>query len=281
MTSWLLVEQPGPWSSDAAEHTFAAAFAQDRLDRARAKGLRPLLIRRPGKHHRREGAPRTVFIACGLPGKRWVERKEVRDLADLAALDLDAVTAGRGGHGEPASGPLFLICTHGTKDMCCALLGRPVVARLATEHTDRAWEVSHLGGDRWAGNLLVIPGGYLHGQLTPDDASRVAQAAVSGQVLPGHLRGRTSAASPWEQYAEIVVRQHTGLYGLDAVTSLGCPDDAVETAHAVTVLVQGGNQQYRVTVRSQARPVPGKSRCSQRLTLSDFAVEDIRPLVDE
>jgi hypothetical protein len=277
MTSWLLVEQPGPWPEDALETALAEAFPTDRLVRARAAGLRPLLIRRPGRHKRANGATRAVYVASGMPGNRWLERLEITDLAELANLDLDAITTGHPDHGQPVDGPLFLVCTHGTKDMCCAVLGRPVAAALAANHPGRTWEVSHVGGDRWAGNLLVVPDGYLHGQLEPDEATLVAKAALTSQVDPDHLRGRTSAETRWAQTAEIAVRRLTGLRGLDSVLTL------TERAHeseedSYLVQVQAGQDRYEVTARRQRPRTPCGTGCTAALALADVVVDEIRAL---
>ena len=226
MRSWLLIEQPGPWAADVLEQVLAEAFppeTQSVLDGLRAShGLRPLLIRRPGRHLRdRRLANRTVLVGGGDPGNRWLERLEIDDLRELAGLDLAAIAEGRGGLGEPVSGPIFLICTHGTKDMCCALLGRPLAAALDINHPGLSWEVSHIGGDRWAGNLLVVPDGYMHGHLDAGEAAQVAKAALDEEVEPDHLRGRTSTESSWSQHAEIAVRQRFGARGLDEVLAIG------------------------------------------------------------
>lgn len=274
MTSWLLIEQPGSWPADALARALADAFRAGRLDSLAAKGLRPLLIRRPGRHPRDEHAPRTVFVGAGIPGNHWLERL---NYADLATLDLDAVADGRSGHGEPVSGPLFLVCTQGTKDMCCALLGRPVAAALADSHPDRTWEVSHVGGDRWAGNLVVVPDGFLHGQLEPPEATLVAKAAVHGQVEPDHLRGRTSAASPWIQYAEIAIRQHTGLRGVDDVLAISERPVSPTQPDAWVVTVRGADRRYDVTVR-RTRAGDTSSRCTERIVHSGFQTSTIRPL---
>jgi hypothetical protein len=275
MTSWLLIEQRGSWPANALAGVLAAAFPDGRLNSLAAKGLRPLLIRRPGRHPRNECAPRTVFVGSGIPGNRWLERL---DYTDLATLDLDAVAGGRGGHGEPVHGPLFLVCTQGTKDMCCALLGRPLAAALAASHPDRTWEVSHVGGDRWAGNLLVVPDGFLHGQLEPLDAELVAKAAVHGQVEPEQLRGRTSASTPWTQYAEIAIRQHTGLRGLDDVLATSERPASPTEPDAWVVTVHGADRRYDVTVRRTRPAGDASSRCTERIVYSGFQASTIRPL---
>ncbi|VVJ18033.1 Sucraseferredoxin family protein [Amycolatopsis camponoti] len=271
MTSWLLIEQPGSWGPDALEDVLAEALPAGRLEAARDAGLRPLLIRKPGRHALVPGAPRTVYVASGRPGHRWLERL---DAADLAGLDFEAVAAGRGGHGEPVSGPLFLVCTHGSKDMCCAVFGRPVVTGLAQNHPGQVWEVSHVGGDRWAGNLLTVPDGYLHGSLAVTEAELVAKEALSGNVRLENLRGRTSAESPWSQFAEIEIRGRTGLRGLDAVLAT----EEEPGGDVRKVLVTGGARRYEVVVRRKPSTAAGHSRCSARVVLAAFETESVREL---
>jgi len=87
MTSWLLIEQPGPWPADALENVLTEAFPDGRMEQLRARGLRPLLIRTPGRHQRDQQASRTVFVASGVPGARWLERLTISDLSELAAVD--------------------------------------------------------------------------------------------------------------------------------------------------------------------------------------------------
>src|SRR4051812_25135996 len=108
MTSWLLIEQPGPWPADALENVLTEAFPDGRMEQLRARGLRPLLIRTPGRHQRDQQAARTVLVASGGPGARWLERLVISALSELADITLEAVVDGRAGHGEPVAGPLFL-----------------------------------------------------------------------------------------------------------------------------------------------------------------------------
>jgi hypothetical protein len=280
MTSWLLIEFPGPWPSDALEQVLDTAFSVEqraRLEELRSAGLRPLLIRQPGKHVRDlDLLGRRVFVGGTGPTGRWMETFTIDSLADLSDLDLDAIATGRGGIGTPTDGPMFLVCTHGTKDMCCALLGRPLAASLNNTYPGRAWEVSHVGGDRWAGNLLVVPDGYLHGQLDPTEADVVATAALSGEVEPEHLRGRTGAVNQWAQYAEIAVRQHTGWRGLDDVLALD--ETVVETdleSEARMVRVRAGSTTVNVTISRRVSIGRGPSRCNAMVSPGGYITESI------
>jgi hypothetical protein len=280
MRSWLLIEYPGPWPGDALEQALAEAFPgarRDRLEQLRAEGLRPQLIRQPGRHTREPHLPgRRVFVGGSGPNGRWMECFRIDELSELAGLDLDAIVEGRGGIGEPFTGPMFLVCTHGTKDMCCALLGRPLAASLGASYPGRAWEVSHVGGDRWAGNLLVVPDGFLHGQLDPAEADVVAKAALAGQVAPEHLRGRTAAETQWSQYAEIAIRKHTGLRGLDAVIAVNerpIESDLESEARVVTVLA--GGETYDVTISRRAVVGRGPSRCNAMVAPGGYITENV------
>jgi hypothetical protein len=274
MASWLLIEQPGSWPAEAVDVTLAGILDADRLAALRAAGLRPLLVRRPGRHPRTEQSRRTVFVASGRPGNHWLERLELPDLSRLAEVDLEAVAAGRAGHGERVDGPMLLVCTHGSKDMCCAVLGRPLATGLAEDYPENVWEVSHVGGDRWAGNLLVVPDGYLHGQLDPAKGGLVAKAAMSGQVYPDYLRGRTSATSGWAQAAEIALRRHTGFAGADDVlaTEVGPGDDP----NTRIVAVAAREHRYELVVRRAVTPAPAGGRCTDRLVLTTYPVVDVR-----
>jgi hypothetical protein len=56
--------------------------------------------------------------------------------------------------GEVSEEPIYLVCTHGRHDACCAVRGRPVAAALAAAYPERTWECSHIGGDRFAANVV-------------------------------------------------------------------------------------------------------------------------------
>ena len=55
------------------------------------------------------------------------------------------------------------------------------------------WECSHLGGDRFAANVLVLPHGFYYGQV-PGDGAELVAAHERGEVALPWLRGR--AGSP-------------------------------------------------------------------------------------
>ncbi|WP_156994283.1 sucrase ferredoxin [Pseudonocardia acaciae] len=272
--SVLLIEHTGPWAVDVRERVLTECFgpsAPEWMDELHVRrGLRALVIRRPGRNSKPERP--SVFAGGCEPGRRWLERLPVDRRTDLADLDLTEVALGPGGLGEPVADPLLLVCVHGRKDACCAMLGRPVADALAAEYPDQTWQCTHFGGDRWAGNLLVAPHGFMYGQLRPASVMPVAAAAQRGEVELDNLRGRVGI-DPFAQVAEIAIRERTGLTGLDD-TLAGVPDRQGDDQAVVEVRTATGAL-FRVRVRHTPLGVHGHSVCSGEARPHRFEVLDI------
>ncbi|GHH80667.1 sucrase ferredoxin [Kitasatospora indigofera] len=226
-TTWLLVEQTGPWGAKALTESHLGAPLGRALDAAcEGTGVRVALIRRPGRHaDSLPDARREVIVAHTVPGRSWVRRASVADPAELLALDFGGLGAGdhQGFGAEHVGGPLALVCTNGRRDRCCALLGRPLAADLAAAGHSEVWEVTHLGGHRFSPTMLVLPYGYAYGRLTPESAKEVLAATAAGHMVPEWSRG----CSGWDrpgQAAEHAVRELTGETRVDVLTAAQRPD---------------------------------------------------------
>ncbi|MEW2048348.1 sucrase ferredoxin [Streptomyces sp. NPDC005476] len=242
-TTWLLLEQPGPWGARALVSSHLDPALGRALEAAaRDTGVRIALIRRPGRHAD-FGAPplRQVYAAHTVPGKVWLRSATTHDPRQL--LDLDFAALGRGDHhsfdtalrGRPHTGdPLALVCTNGKRDRCCALLGRPLAAELAASGVRGAWEVTHLGGHRFSPTLLVLPHGYAYGRVRARTVKEVLHGVREGRIVVEGCRG----SSAWErpgQAAELAVRSATGEEAAEVLsvvgTSGGAPRWEVTVAH--------------------------------------------------
>ncbi len=186
------------------------------LRRCSASGVRPLLIRRQEKGAFRtraggEAVPthRQVFAAYVDPARGFVETATVGDPIDLLDLDLVGLRKGRSVGLTRWDEPVFAVCTQGRHDACCAEKGRPVARALTAVEPDATWQVSHLGGDRFAANLLVLDGGWYYGRLTPQAAIDVAARHRAGRLDLEHLRGRSCWPMP-VQATEIALRRRLG-----------------------------------------------------------------------
>jgi hypothetical protein len=242
--SFLLVEHQGSWGADALRDARLPDGLGDHLARSgRATGVRVLLVRRPGR--RAEGGRVRVFAARAAGADSWLETAWLDAVDDVRDLDLRALGAGRSMGLDPHPGPLIAVCTHGRHDACCAERGRPVALALAeSRHGDAVWECSHIGGDRFAGNLLVLPRGLYYGRVEPNTAVEVADAVVDGQLALDHVRGRSDLAMP-VQAAEIEVRRRLGLTGLDDVR----PTAARTQGELTSVTLDADGRTVEVRVR--------------------------------
>ena len=87
--------------------------------------------------------------------------------------------------------PVILVCTHGQHDHCCAVRGRPVGRALSERWPELVWECSHVGGDRFAANVVVAPDGVYYGGLDAESSVATVEEHLAGRIHAEYLRGYT------------------------------------------------------------------------------------------
>ena len=222
--AWLLVEHPGPWPAEAAEAELPDPLA-GLVTFAAALDIRVQLIRRPGR--RPASDLRSVFTGWTAGGAPWLRHGQLpagplpsdplpagplpsdplpsdRGPAgfDLRELDLKELAAGiTPAFGAPVTEPVYLVCAHARRDACCARFGAPLAQALATRHPGQVWETTHVGGHRFAANLVILPHGRYYGPVGVAQAAAAIDAYTEGTVSPWRYRGRAGQPKP-EQQAE-------------------------------------------------------------------------------
>ena len=133
-----------------------------------------------------------MFLAHSRAERWWLEQVDV-DPADpkaLVRLDLGALAFPEPpGIGVPGPPSLHLVCTNGRHDPCCADFGRPVMRALTDAGAPDAWECSHVGGDRFAANIVCLPEGIYYGRVEPERARAVGGGLPRAPARPGPLPG--------------------------------------------------------------------------------------------
>jgi len=255
--AWLLLEQPGPWGREALAGGRLPSGLGPTLARAAADlRIRVLLIRRHGRRTT-HGGVRCVMVWTGAR-QQWLEHALLEDPRDVLDLDLERLARGESGILRAADGPMFVVCTHGRHDPCCAENGRPVARALSAHYPARTWESSHLGGDRFAANLVCFPHGVYFGRVSPERAPQIAASYRAGGIDLAHYRGRSCYPFP-VQTAEAWLREKTALTAIDAVTVAGTRregDDVItlfRTAEPVT---------WTIRVRAHRADVARMLTCS-------------------
>ncbi|MFC7495205.1 MULTISPECIES: sucrase ferredoxin [unclassified Nocardioides] len=247
--TWLLLEHVGPWGDRALRDARLPEGLGAELERrAKEHRAKVLLIRRFSSQPDSTHGVRAL-AAYADPERPRLESAVLADPRDVLDVDLGALRRG-GTSGLPAyDGSIFCVCTNGRHDACCAERGRPVAQALDRAHPQETWEVSHIGGDRFAANMVVLPHGLYYGRLDPASSIAVAGAHLAGELDLDRLRGRASYPMA-VQAAEIHLRRELGATREDDVVLAGRSVDGDLTSASFTVA--GGT--YDVVVRTIRDP---------------------------
>ena len=114
----------------------------------------------------------------------------------------DHVEGGRVARGVPVTalgGRHVFVCVHGARDERCGCWGPPVISALRKACRAEGLDVhvratSHVGGHKYAGNVLVYPEGVWYGYVRPEDAPILAREHLAGgRQVASLLRGQMAA----------------------------------------------------------------------------------------
>lgn len=252
-TRWLLIEQPGGWGRNALRQSlFAQDIATGLLALTDELGIRVQVIRRPQDRVQPARSRRWAYVDSGAdtPTSWWGEYDKESELLDLS-FD--------GSDGDRSTEPFFLVCTHARHDACCALYGRPAYAALAAHYPGTTWETSHVGGDRFAANVVILPDGLYYGGLDGDSALRMAAAHRNGLIESAYFRGASVQAAP-TQAAEHYLRRHLGEHRIRAVVALDLQH--ADLARWVARLAHIDGTEFEVEVGTSHAPALTRLTCS-------------------
>lgn len=240
--AWVLLEYRPTWKARAVEESrlgpAARGWLEHHLAALAASGLkgRPQLVRQP------EIDSDEVRLLVGVPGA--LLRFSGRGYRFLDDVDLvEAVRRPERFQAEEA--PQYFVCTNGQRDLCCARFGLPAYAALRERVGRRAWQITHLGGHRFAPNVLVLPQGALYGRVAPAAVDGLVDRVEAGQLAVEHLRGRTWYPPPVQAAEASSGRSDLAFAGLE-----GDDDHATVrfTADGETIAVRVGRSRKPVEV---------------------------------
>lgn len=247
---WLLLDYKPAWKPKALENNDLAPRTRDWLDHTLAgiaeggRKARAQFIRRPEL----DTDETTLFIAEEGTLKRF------RSLGydDILGLSLDSPRF------EEVQEAHYFVCTNGQRDLCCARYGLPAYAELRTLVGNRTWQTTHLGGHRFAPNVLVLPQGAIYGRVFPEEIAAFVETIETGALSRCHLRGR-SAYSPEAQAAEAL---------LDGAGRLRSVDGG-------TVTFETANGTATVNVQPATKPLEVIASCGKTETEAVFPLQPV------
>lgn len=212
---YFLLEYNRAWGAKAFEESDLPEAVKAHLKKAlkQIPGARLLMI----KNRSSRSTNILHFFAAHLSDREpSLYAFQLKGYADLLDLDLPALASGSERYAARLSQePLNLVCTNGRRDPCCAVHGPAVFRTISRSPGSNLWQTSHLGGHRFAANLVYLPYGLFFGRLDSLSAEEVIAALQRGELVLDHFRGRACYIQP-VQAAEYYLRRQTGLSDVDA-----------------------------------------------------------------
>ncbi len=215
-TVWLVLEVPQPWGNKALVESDLPVAVKDRLAtwEKTVPGARVQFIKQSAGF---AGDGIQFFVGLADDADPRLYRIPLTDYADLLEFDLAALL-----NRDPVfetqrtQDPLFLVCTNGKRDLCCAKWGVPIYRLMAEIAPAQVWQTTHIGGHRFAATLVCLPEAVTYGWVEADDAAPLIRAHQHGELYRlDRYRGRSTYAGA-VQAAEAFLRRETGVLSLNA-----------------------------------------------------------------
>lgn len=188
----LVVEYTKPWASkmDIAHMEFSPHCAEALQYFSKKTGWKVLFVRQPKQTQQR------ILYSNLQNNTVWESTYTRDDIWNLESLE----------NWTRVEYPVILVCTHGTRDKCCGTLGGALFHELFTKaeqkglHKNSVWQVSHLGGHRFAPTMIALPMGCMLGRVNIEDIDTILSsvhqkdiaqkdiAKISAKMLRGDIR---------------------------------------------------------------------------------------------
>ncbi len=259
--AWLLLEYTRPWGTKAFRDSALPNPLKTHLNGVlnSVPRSRLLLIK---QQPRKVKEPFTLFIVRSHESSSSILKYEFLEYEQLLELDLAAALTGASPSGAtPWGGPLFLVCTQGKRDKCCAKFDIPIYKTIKTLAGESSvWQCSHVGGDRFAANVVCFPDGIFYGHVTEENAELIVKEYDERRILLTNFRGRSCYPFP-VQAAEFFARRETGFHGIGDLKFLTY-DPLKPNEWRVTFRSEIDAKVHQVSLRSHLSEFENRLTCS-------------------
>jgi hypothetical protein len=279
--AWLLLEYSSAWGARAFQESKLTQTVKAHLKKALQAVPRSRLLFI--KQERASGNHLSLFTVRSTETDPAIIRVKLAGYEQLLSVNVAGMLAGeQAAGGELWERPLFLVCTHGRRDKCCAKFGYALYKSLRADAGDDVWQSSHVGGDRFAANLICFPHGFFYAHVTADAGRRIINQYNQQTVSLNNYRGRCCYPSPI-QAAEFFLRSASGLGGINDVRFL---DYVPITGNhwLVRFLSPQNGQTHEVYLKSQLSEFQNPLTCQAReerqvvqYSLSDYRLVSQEP----
>lgn len=210
---WLLLEYPKPWGNKAIAESDLPEEVKNHLGSFSKESvkIKTLLIKQDVKVKTTFDLF-IVYIDELSPKIYKIILQDYRELLKLNTQNL--ITAQTPLRSSLEKSPLFLVCTHGKHDKCCAKYGFTTYKYMRDIANENVWQSSHVGGDRFASNVVCFPHGIFYGHVSNEDANVIIDSYNKENIYLKNYRGRV-CYSRYGQIAEYFVRKESNITNLN------------------------------------------------------------------
>jgi hypothetical protein len=273
---WLLIEYPFAWGPHALKDSDLSQAVKAHLIRfiKTTPRARLLFIKRE-RRKPRDGL--AVFVVRCREHEPSIVRLRINDYEQLLDIDPARVAAERALVAEAGASeqPLYLVCTHGKRDKCCAKFGYPLYKSLSSRSA-WVWQSSHVGGDRFAANLVCFPHGLFYAHVTEETGRLCLEEYEARRLVLDKYRGRACYQYP-VQAAEYFIRTAGRLNGLDELRHLSC-ERTGERQWRVRFATKSGETIHEAGVRSVRSAFQSYNTChsTEEKSVTQYLLDDYR-----
>lgn len=213
--TWLLLEYPFPWGHDAFLESDLSTEVKDYISTI-LTSLPQARLQMIKSQNSRQSNDIALFVGTSQALQPKIYEFHLNAYEDLMSMDIPAIVSGHKTYQSALrSDPLYLVCTNGKRDQCCAKFGFLTYTIMSKNAKDFVWQSTHMGGHRFAPNVLCFPHGICYGRVTGREVRSVVKSYRKGEIYIENYRGRT-CYEKYIQAAEYFLYQQGGTRDLDA-----------------------------------------------------------------
>lgn len=205
---WILVEYNQPPGAKAVQESTLPENIKVYLTESASAlpNSRLLLIKQqPAQSY----VPIHLFLGRSSDQDPTLYRFKLDSYEDILSVPIVDILASSSDEKESLKIPsMYLVCTNGKRDICCARWGIPVNNAFQQIPEVNAWQTSHVGGHRFGPNVVSLPHGIYYGRVTPEDVNEITRIDQNNEIDLKHYRGRACYPAP-AQAAEYFLRRES------------------------------------------------------------------------
>jgi hypothetical protein len=207
--NFLLIEYPRPWANNAVIDALIPEQVKNYLFGQIKNNVyqKILLIKKDNK----PVSNFKIFAINNTENSASVNKVIVEEYKDILDLNFNDLF-----NSSNSNESIYLVCTNGKKDKCCSKFGIPTYQKLSTL-SENVWQCTHVGGDRFASNVIHLPYSHVYGHCNVDKVSALLKFSSENKIFGECYRGK-SCYRKVEQAAEIFLRKFLNYYSFEGMT---------------------------------------------------------------